>query len=109
MSITKQQIKYIHVLLNKLDITEDEYRQILFDEFEVYSCKDLTEEQASELAHKINYTYDISYKNGYNACMNRFIDMLDLEVLFKQKYNPSNLELQMFRMLDVDKQKELLK
>lgn len=107
-TITKEQIRYIHILLNNLDITDDEYREILCDEFGVDTCKDLGKEQASELIHKLNYKYDTSYRLGYNKAIEKYLDNVNLEILFQEKFRPTNLELKMFRMLDIDKQKDIL-
>lgn len=107
--ITNKQKQTIHILKNKYKLSDTEYQDLMYDKFEEVSSIYLSKVQADEFIHLLNYNYNNDYKLGYITCLDKFVNMLDLEVLFKQKYNPSDLELQMFRMLDVDKQKELLK
>ena len=52
--ITPKQIKAIHTVVNKLGWTEYRYRKLLQSLFEVTSCKNLTEEQASILIETLN-------------------------------------------------------
>jgi hypothetical protein len=52
--ITTKQIKAIHTIVNLLDWTDDRYRKLLTALFEVNSCKNLTEQQASILIETLN-------------------------------------------------------
>ena len=45
----KHQIKYIHTLKYKANLTDEYYRLLLSSKFNKDSCKDLTEAQASVL------------------------------------------------------------
>ena len=47
--IKKHQIKYIHTLKYKANLTDEYYRLLLSSKFNKDSCKDLTEAQASVL------------------------------------------------------------
>lgn len=47
--ITKEQIKTIHILKNRNNVSDDYYRVLLGSKFNKPSCKDLTEAQASVL------------------------------------------------------------
>lgn len=47
--ITKEQIKTIHILKNRNNVSDDYYRVLLGAKFNKTSCKDLTEAQASVL------------------------------------------------------------
>ena len=47
--ITKEQIKTIHILKNRNNLSDDYYRVLLGSKFNTTSCKDLTEAQASVL------------------------------------------------------------
>lgn len=52
--ITPKQIKAIHAVVNGLEWTDCRYRKLLTSLFEVTSCKDLTEYQASILIETLN-------------------------------------------------------
>ena len=52
--ITTKQIKAIHAVVNELGFTDYRYRNILKNLFEVTTCKNLTEEQASILIETLN-------------------------------------------------------
>lgn len=52
--ITTKQIKAIHAVVNGLGWTDYRYRKLLTSLFEVTSCKELTEEQASILIETLN-------------------------------------------------------
>lgn len=53
-TITTRQIKAIHAIINELGFTEYRYKQILKYLFEVNTCKELTEKQASVLIEMLN-------------------------------------------------------
>lgn len=52
--ITTKQIKAIHAVVNELGFTDYRYRNILKNLFEVTTCKNLTEQQASILIETLN-------------------------------------------------------
>ena len=52
--ITPKQIKAIHAVVNKLGFTDYRYRNIMKNLFEVTTCKNLTEQQASILIETLN-------------------------------------------------------
>ena len=52
--ITTKQIKAIHAVVNELGFTDYRYRNILKNLFEVTTCKNLTESQASILIETLN-------------------------------------------------------
>ena len=52
--ITAKQIKAIHAVVNELGFTDYRYRNILKNLFEVTTCKNLTESQASILIETLN-------------------------------------------------------
>lgn len=52
--ITSKQIKAIHAIVNELDWTDYRYRKLLTTLFEVTTCKELTEKQASILIETLN-------------------------------------------------------
>ena len=52
--ITPKQIKAIHAIVNELKFSDYRYRKLLTSLFEVTTCKDLTEKQASVLIETLN-------------------------------------------------------
>lgn len=52
--ITPKQIKAIHAVINELGFTDTRYRGILLSLFNVKSCKELSEQQASILIETLN-------------------------------------------------------
>lgn len=52
--ITPKQIKAIHAVVNELGFTDYRYRNVLKNLFEVTTCKELTEQQASILIETLN-------------------------------------------------------
>ena len=52
--ITTKQIKAIHAVVNELGFTDYRYRNIMKNLFEVTTCKNLTEQQASILIETLN-------------------------------------------------------
>ncbi|MFA6290210.1 MAG: regulatory protein GemA [Victivallales bacterium] len=57
--IDPKQIKIIHTAISKLDLSDDEYRDILLGHFKASSCTDLTYIQASNL---IDYFKTLGFK-----------------------------------------------
>ncbi len=49
-----QKIRTIHILKNKLGLSDDEYRAMLFQNYKKSSSKDLTEKQQSQLIYILN-------------------------------------------------------
>lgn len=56
--ITTKQIKAIHAIVNELGWTDYRYRKLLTSLFEVTTCKELTEQQASILIETLNKIKD---------------------------------------------------
>lgn len=63
-SIDSTQIKLIHIAINQLKIDDETYRSWLGQWFDVYSCKELTYEQASTLIDEFK-------KMGFKIVRNR--------------------------------------
>lgn len=53
MKIVKVQIQKIHIAKTQLHLSEDVYREMLFENFGVSSAKDLSYEQADQLLEKL--------------------------------------------------------
>lgn len=47
--ITDKQVRYLHVLLGQVGITDDDYRDLLRRDFGADTCKDLTRDQAKQM------------------------------------------------------------
>lgn len=110
--ITQNQKATIHILLNKYSIKDEQYRKILFDKYEVYSCCNLTEEQAEELIHHLNYNNSFEYKLGFNSALNRMLDSSNVSLLTqftRLNKNATECEIKLFNMLTEEQQQQVIK
>lgn len=114
---TKEQKAAIHIIKNKYNISDDNYRELIFNNFSVFSSVDLTEEETEKFMHILNMEYAKDYRNGYNHAMEFLKDILALNntEVFKNIIkkvcgrSTNNLELELFNTLSTDKQLEFLR
>lgn len=114
---TKEQKAIIHILKKQYDISDDSYRELMFNNFNVFSSVDLTEEEAEKFIHILNMEYVTDYRNGYNHAMEFLKDFLvqDKAQLFnsvvKRKFNrnATDFELELFNTLDIEKQTKFIR
>lgn len=106
---TKNQLAVIHILKKEYGLTDEEYENLMYDNFDVTSSRDLNENEAEAFIHKLNYKYNESYKRGYDNAISEVCGR-DLDEQFRffyqKKYNklPSVMELYLFDKLnDVQK------
>ena len=82
--IKNGQIKYIHILKNKLNLKDETYRTLLNSKFNKNTSKDLSSKQA-EILIKIlerlisNYATD-KQKNRFNTLYNKVHDEKDKQI-----------------------------
>lgn len=99
----------IHILKKDYMLSDETYRRILDEEFDVMSSADLDLWEQEKFIHILNFRFNESYKRGYTKAMKDFIsNVSNLEALFLQLKEPTEFEIKMFRMLGVAQQKELV-
>lgn len=103
----------VHILKNKYELSDEEYRGLLIDTFDgIDSTTGLDEEECDKFIHILNYKYNQDYKYGYDKGVREYISQLNLETQFKlaiqNKYGRevTELELQMFDKIGYDYQKK---
>lgn len=116
---TNEQKAIIHIIKNKYNISDDNYRELIFNNFNIFSSVDLTEEEADKFIHILNMEYVIDYRNGYNHAMEFLRYILELQpnntevfkkIIKKVRNRSANdLELELFNTLDTDKQLEFIR
>ena len=108
---TKKQKARIHILKSEYQLSDVQYQDFLYENFEVTSSMDLTEEQCDQAIHLLQYKYDRGYKQGYDRAVSLYANLEDVFVnTIQQKLNRdvTPLELKMFRLSDKQQQKELI-
>lgn len=112
---TKTQKAVIHILKEKYGITDEEYTNIMYDNFDVSSSIYLSEQQAERFIHLLNYTYSIDYKLGYDKAFDIYCLGQDnisiIKRLYHNKHNRdmTSFEVQCFNLLNKDTQLEIIK
>lgn len=110
--ITDNQKKIIHILLKEYNIDEQVYRDDLFKRYEVFSCVDLTFEQADNFIHDLKMQNSLDYKAGFERALRVYkIDNLKiLEQKIREKYNRelTEFEKEMFSNFNFVAQKEFI-
>lgn len=116
--IENKQKQVIHILLKEHNISDSTYRAMLWDNYRVTSCVNLTYEQAEELIHYIKYNYDENYKSGYNKGIQKGLELLGnctqkdiISKLIAQKEHRflTRYEEDMIDILDEEQKKDLIK
>lgn len=108
MLATKNQKAVIHILKNEYKISDDDYKKMLWDKYEVFSSVDLTEVQATEFIHELNINHNEDYKRGFMYALDKFISDVNLEDNFKTltklvyDSEPTQLELKMFDNMNLE-------
>lgn len=114
MLATKNQKAVIHILKNEYKISDTDYKQMLYDKYEVFSSIDLTDVQAEEFIHELNMKYNEDYKRGFKVGVTKTLGNKDLdnqfEMLIKTIYDkePTELEVKMFNSMDYLQQVNLI-
>lgn len=112
---TNNQKAVIHILKEKYDITDKEYKDIMYNNFTVSSSIYLSEQQADSFIHLLNYTYSNDYKLGYDKALDIYCLGQDnisiIKRLYHNKHNRdmTSFEVQCFNLLNKDTQLEIIK
>lgn len=112
---TKTQKAVIHILKEKYGITNEEYTDIMYDNFTVSSSIYLSEQQADSFIHLLNYTYSSDYRLGYDRAFDMYCAGQDNSTIIKKLYHNkygrdmTDFEITCFNMLDKEQQVTLIK
>lgn len=120
MTIENQQKRIIHILLKEYNISDETYRDLLYKKFNVFSCTDLTYNEAEELIHYLKYTNDINYKCGYDKGIEKGLYIFDIDIsdkkaiiariiLQREHRALTEYEENMINLLDEKQKEELIK
>lgn len=105
----KNNLAVIHILKKDYNLSDETYRSILDEEFNVISSADLDLEEQEKFIHILNFRFSENYKRGYTKAIKDFIsNVSNLETLFLQLKEPTEFEIKMFRMLSVLQKRELI-
>lgn len=111
---TNNQKACIHILKAQYDLSDEQYKNIMYQNFGCTSSKDLFEEQAERFIHLLNYTFNEDYQRGYTKGMTDMIKSLPLieqferKILVKEDRQLTNTEKEMFNLLNPMQQKEFI-
>ena len=109
---TKKQKQIIHILKNKFELNDVEYRNFLIDNFDgIDSSMGLSEEQADFCIHLLQYTYNEDYKRGFDKALEMFGSLEDLfikKIETKFERRATDLEIDMFSKMDREQQREYI-
>ena len=96
--ITPSQIRKIHTLKNQLGLDDDQYRELLHS-FDVSSCKQLGEDEASIVIQNLEYdlkAYNRQFQKKFEELANRDKSMATpkqlrkIEAIWSEIYDKSN-------------------
>lgn len=109
---TNKQKQFIHILKNKFELNDVEYRNFLIDNFDgIDSSIGLSEQQADFAIHLLQYTYNEDYKRGFDKALEMFGSLEDLfikKIETKFERRATELELEMFNNMDKEEQQEFI-
>lgn len=109
---TNKQKQFIHILKNKFELNDVEYRNFLINNFDgIDSSMSLSEEQADFVIHLLQYKYNEDYKRGFDKALEMFGSLEDLfikKIETKFERRATDLEIDMFSKMDKQQQKELI-
>lgn len=109
---TNKQKQIIHILKNKFELNDVEYRNFLINNFDgIDSSIGLSEQQADFAIHLLQYTYNEDYKRGFDKALEMFGSLEDLfikKIETKFERRATDLEIDMFSKMDKEQQKKLI-
>lgn len=109
---TNKQKQIIHILKNKFELNDVEYRNFLINNFDgIDTSMGLSEQQADFAIHLLQYTYNEDYKRGFDKALEMFGSLEDLfikKIETKYERRATELELEMFNNMDKEEQQEFI-